>query len=177
MSDQLQQPPQLPWTQQRFGCGVSTIWFNVGISTGCQSECEPLLLLLRASHQHKISTDGNFLGRPADGLKQRLRFSGFKSVGSPREPWFIWCWGRGSIPGQHESYTRFVARCCRFEPGMEGCALGFNHTHWWVTALFLSLFATTMRLCAPLREQTGFSSLHTCKPQHPGSMGFPLLSG
>lgn len=47
--------PQLPWTQQRFGCGVSKIWFNVGISTGCQSESEPLLLFLRASHQHKIS--------------------------------------------------------------------------------------------------------------------------
>lgn len=28
------------------------------------------------------TTEGNFLDRPADGLKQRLRFSGFKSVGS-----------------------------------------------------------------------------------------------
>lgn len=28
------------------------------------------------------NTDGNFLDRPADGLKQRLRFSGFKSAGS-----------------------------------------------------------------------------------------------
>lgn len=126
-----------------------------GFSTGYQAVTTRESLLNfppRTGIPSTAEITGNFLDRPTDGLKTEA--SCFRILTqlalTQRAVGFLWFLG-GSIFGQHESYLGYVARCRLLEPGVEVGALGFNHPHRWVPALFSLLrFSATMRLCVRL---------------------------